>query len=268
MNESVQDEAVQTLTCLGLNCSQARVYFALVRNGISTAKETSLFSGVNRQEIYRIMPKLQELGLAEKIIGIPTRWRATQIKDGLSFLLERRKKETSEFQTKATKIINKFMENNKIAELQKEDCHFVMIPKNPAIIRRIRKKLEITQASNDVIGNVKTFNEMMYSESEFFKKALKRGVKFRFILYRPESEKSVLHIDQAFKNNPNLQIRYVTGAPSVAMVVQDKKEALLSTIAKDPNEAPSLCSTNPVFVATLHNYFELLWKTAHKNEEH
>jgi len=50
MNESAQSEAVETLVHLGLNCSQAKVYLVLVENGLSTAKEISKISGVNRQE--------------------------------------------------------------------------------------------------------------------------------------------------------------------------------------------------------------------------
>ena len=92
MNESAQGKAVKTLVQLGLNYSHARIYLALVENGLSTAKEISKISGINRQEIYRIMPKLQNVCLVEKIIGMPTRWRTTPLQDGLSFLLENRKR--------------------------------------------------------------------------------------------------------------------------------------------------------------------------------
>jgi sugar-specific transcriptional regulator TrmB len=62
-----QDEEVQTLTCLGLTLCQARVYLALARSGMSTAKTISKVSKVTREDIYRIMPTLQKLGLVENI---------------------------------------------------------------------------------------------------------------------------------------------------------------------------------------------------------
>ncbi len=261
MNESVQD-AIQTLTRLGLNFSQAKVYLALVQMGISTAKEISKASGVNRQEIYRLMPKLQKLGLSEKIICTPTKWKATPIHNGLSVLLERKKKETSELETKATKIISYIIENSEKTEFQQKESRFVMIPKKEAIVRWIRKALDNTQASNDVMGDLKSLNEIIYYLSKNFKKAMKRGVKFRIILNKLEDEKTIADIDQPFKNNPNFHVKYITGIPSVALGIHDKKIAIISTTPKDPNEAPGLTSDNPVFVATLENYFELLWKTA------
>jgi sugar-specific transcriptional regulator TrmB len=265
MNESVHNEAVQILNCLGLNCSHARVYLAIVKNGVSTAKEISKYSGVNRQEIYRIMPKLQKLGLAEKIISTPTKWKAIPLQDGLSFLLERRKTETSELQIKSIKIINNFMENNGV-ERQKEEFQFVMLEKGAAR-RWLLKTLEGTQTSNDIICTVKNFNDILYFLSDFFKKAMKRGVKFRLVLYKNENEKAMLNVDEEFKNTPNFRVRYITGTPSASMGVHDKKKAIISTTPKDPDEAPSLCSNNPVFVATLDNYFETLWKAALRNEE-
>ncbi len=261
MNESIQD-AIQTLTRLGPNLSQAKVYLALVQNGPATAKEISKTSGVNRQEIYRIMPKLQKLGLSEKIICTPTKWKATPIQDGLSILLERKKKETSELETKATKIINYIIESNERTEFQEKESHFVMIPKKEAIIRWIRTALDNTQTGNDVMGDLKSLNEIIYYLSENFTKAIKRGVNFRIILNKLENGKTVANIDQTFKNNPNFHVKYITGIPSVALGIYDKKIAIISTTPKDPNEAPGLTSDNPVFVATLDNYFELLWKTA------
>ena len=82
------------------------------------------------------MPKLQKLGLAEKIIDIPPKWKATPIRDGLSYLLECKQNETSELQKKA-KIINYVRENNERTGLQKEESQFVMVPKKEGIKRWI-----------------------------------------------------------------------------------------------------------------------------------
>ena len=113
----------------------------------------------------------------KKIIGIPTKWKTTPIQAGLSSLLECKQKETSELQKKATKIINYIRENNERTGLHKEESQFVMIPKREAIKRWIRRSIENTHTSNDVRCTVKTLNEIMYSEGEFFKKAMKRSVK-------------------------------------------------------------------------------------------
>ena len=266
MNQSVKDEAVETLTCLGLNCSQAKVYLALVENGLSTAKEISKISGVNRQEIYRIMPKLQNSCLTEKIIGIPTRWRATPLRDGLSFLLENREKETSELQTKATKIINYIKEKKERARLGEEECQFVMMPGKDAHLKWLKNRLKDIQKTNDSIitwGDDKTVS--FYSDNEI-KELLNRGVKTRLIIYVSENEKTLYKNEQTFRNNPNYQKLFIFTPPIVLGGVIDKKQLILATKQNNPIQGSEnvILSNSPSLIVLFQNYFEQLWKTAQK----
>jgi len=264
MNESVQGEAVETLTSLGLNSSQAKIYLALVQNGLTTAKEISKFSGVNRQEIYRIMPKLENLGLIIKIISIPTRWKATPLHDGLSLLLENREKETSELQTKATMIINYIKENNERAEPQEDECQFVMMPGKEAHLKWLKNRLEDTQKTNDTIITWSDHKILSYSCNEEIKEQVNRDVKTRLIIYVPEKEKTTYENDQTFKNNPNYQKLFIFTPPLVLGGVIDKKQLILATEQNDPVQKSEnvLLSNSPSLIALFQNYFEQLWKTA------
>ena len=89
---------------------------ALVLNESCTAKTLSCLSKVTRQDIYRIMPKLQTLGLAQKILSIPTEWEAAPIDEGLTILLERKNKQFSELQEKTTKLLDNLREISKRTE--------------------------------------------------------------------------------------------------------------------------------------------------------
>lgn len=264
MNQSVKDEAVETLACLGLNCSQAKVYLALVENGLSTAKEISKISGVNRQEIYRIMPKLQNSCLTEKIIGIPTRWRATPLRDALSFLLENRKKETSELQKKTTNIINCIKENNKRAGLQEDEYQFVIMPGKDAHLKWLKNRFKGIKKTNDCIITWSDDNFVNYSCGEAIKERLNRGVKTRLIIYVSENEKTIYKNDQTFRNNPNYQKAFIFNPPIVLGGVIDKKQLVLATEGNNPIQRSKnvILSNSPSLIALFQNYFEQLWKTA------
>lgn len=114
----VQDEHVQTLMGLGLKFLQAKTYLALAKLGKADVKTISKASNVARQDIYRIIPTLEKLGLAEKIIANPTMYKATPIKEGLSILLQNRKEEIADLQKKTTSLINNFHANNIKINLQ------------------------------------------------------------------------------------------------------------------------------------------------------
>lgn len=77
---------------LGFNRLQAEVYVALLSLGQATGKALSQHSKVARQEVYRILKELQEKGLVEKIIVMPTKFKALPIEDCLRTLIERKKK--------------------------------------------------------------------------------------------------------------------------------------------------------------------------------
>jgi sugar-specific transcriptional regulator TrmB len=268
MNELVQSEAVETLIHLGLNCSQAKIYLALAENGLSTAKEISKISGINRQEIYRIMPKLQNFCLVEKIIGIPTRWRATALQDGLSFLLENRKKETSELQTKATKIIEFIRENKKSAGLQEDEYQFVIMPGKDAHLKWLKNRFKDVQKTNDSIITWSDHKTVSFYCDDEIKERLNRGLKTRLIIYVPEKEKTIYKDDQTFRNNPNYQRMFIFTPPIVLGGVFDKKQLVLATEQNNPIQKSKnvFLSNSPFLIALFQNYFEQLWKTSRKHK--
>ena len=45
------------------------------------------FSKVYREDVYRILPTLEHMGLIERLLGKPAEIRATPISDALSFLV-------------------------------------------------------------------------------------------------------------------------------------------------------------------------------------
>ena len=245
---------------LGLNCSQAKVYLALVQKGVSTAKEIAIVSDVNRQEIYRIMPKLQKLCLAEKILAAPTMWKATPIDLGLTFLMEHRDKETCELQKKLEKIVNNVMDKNVILKEYAEHS-FIVIEGQKKIRQWIKKRLETTQISNDVLSNVKDFVNKFHLLDGDFHNMLTQGTQMRIILYLSEEEKPLMSTDRKTLQFSNVNIKYIYDMPRAIFAIHDKREAIISTSPVVPDSFPALITNNPVLVTVLQDYFELLWKT-------
>lgn len=148
-----------------------------------------MVSGVNRQEIYRIMPKLQNNYLVEKMIGIPTKWRATPLHDGLSILLENRKNVISELQTEATTLINYIEEKKERAELRDNESQIVMLPGKNAHLKWLKNRFKHLQKNVDAICTWSDEKVVRYYCSKEIKKHLNKGLKFRVIIYVSENEK-------------------------------------------------------------------------------
>ena len=87
------DENTDLLLGLGLTLNQAKVYLAILKLEKTTATEIAKFSKVRREDVYRILPSLEKMGLIERLLGKPTHIRATPISDALSFLVAEEKKQ-------------------------------------------------------------------------------------------------------------------------------------------------------------------------------
>lgn len=261
---SAKDERIKTLMGLGLTFCQAKVYLALLPNESCTAKTLSRLSKVTRQDIYRIMPKLQTLGLAQKILSIPTEWEATPIDEGLAILLERKNKQLSELQEKTTKLFGNFRENSNRTERREKGSEFIIVPGGETHMRWIIKRLGKVKKSNDVFVTWDIFKYMIFNESKQFKNLLEKGVKFRHIIYGIDGTKNEIELDPYLKENPNFQIRYMSNPPLASIVLFDEKEVVFSNPEKNLLANPKLWSKNPHFVALIQEYFETTWKIAQK----
>ena len=86
------DEDTVLLLGLGLSLNQARVYLAILQLQKTTAGQIAKFSKVRREDVYRTLPTLEKMGLIEKLLGKPSKIRATPISDALTFLVAEEKR--------------------------------------------------------------------------------------------------------------------------------------------------------------------------------
>ena len=85
------DENTDLLLGLGLSLNQARVYLAILKLERTAVGQIAKFSKVRREDVYRILPTLEKMGLIERLMGKPVEIRATPISDALTFLVAEEK---------------------------------------------------------------------------------------------------------------------------------------------------------------------------------
>lgn len=78
-----QEEHYQTFVNLGLTYLQAKVYVTLLKLGDVGAevRKIASASAIARQDVYRILPALQKMGLVEKVVAIPTIYRPIPLEE-------------------------------------------------------------------------------------------------------------------------------------------------------------------------------------------
>jgi sugar-specific transcriptional regulator TrmB len=250
-----------TLTRLGLTSYQKKVYLTLFRSGLSTAKTISKNSGVARSDVYRVMAQLEKLGLVEKIISAPCKFRAISIRDAFGILMERRKKVTFELQAATREILKKLENNNARKALEEDETRFSLVSEQAAVLRETGA-LKAVQRSFDVVTSWRNPHAVVFIDIEDIVEALQRGVEIRVIIDKPD-EGMLSDIKKRAKQHSNFKIRYLLNAPKALMSMYDRKEARVCTCANPVlEECPTLQTNNPCLLSILQDYFEILWLTA------
>jgi sugar-specific transcriptional regulator TrmB len=258
----LQDADVQTFLGLGLNISEARVLVALYKIGATKASRISKASTVTRPDVYRALSNLHKLGLVEKIIAHPSRFRAVPIETGVAVLLEQKTKKFVELKSKSASLIRRINNKNNYKEPFHES-QFVLIPSTEALFKRLTETIEKTQKSIDVSTSWKRFKSACYRLAEPLEEARRRGVKKRAIIEKTDAP--VSEFAKTYWKSPHAEIRQIHFPPKTVMALYDKKEVYIYIIpTADMTDSPALWSNNPSLVAMASDCFEALWNTAQK----
>jgi sugar-specific transcriptional regulator TrmB len=261
----LQNEYVHTLMDLGLTLVQAKVYVTLCKLESATIKTISRTANLARQDIYRIMPTLQEMGLVEKIIAEPTRYRAIPIKSGVATLLQCKTREHEELKKKTTELLESLanlQEINVKTAPQEEEPQFIVTSAMSLLFRRFIAATQASQKSIDSVGTLESFEPIASQSFEDFQKAMERGVRIRLITEKPQKNKPLPPCVKVLQKNPLYELRFISAPAPVTMSILDKREMSICIATPTYKAVPNLWSNNPAILALATNYFEEIWNKA------
>jgi len=165
------NDCFNILLQLGLTNSQAKVYLNMTKLGTGKAKAIWQLSGVARQDLYRILLDLQKAGLVERVIAAPNEFRAIPLAEGISILIERKRKSLTDLQSEAKRIANTQNHNPKTLFPEEHLC--LMIPEKETLAFRINESFDRTKNSIDVCSSWK---RLSVSLSKYkYAEALEKG---------------------------------------------------------------------------------------------
>ena len=269
-NFELKTQAMKVLTDLGFTATQARAYFALCQLGISNAKTISKESKIARQDIYRVLAGLEEMGFIEKALTKPAMFQSLPLQETIDVMMKRRKDKSHELWEKTQKLLKKLEAKGKRPAVVSEKPQFILIPEGRAYLHKGKEAIAAVQTSIDCITSYKSFLQMMHFASKDITEAMQRGVKLRFILDKPITEMPLPKIIQKYCKTGFYNIRsFVSYSPPGARIaIYDKKEAQIA-ISTNENfmKSSMLLSTCPQFVSIINDYFETLWCRQSKDFE-
>jgi sugar-specific transcriptional regulator TrmB len=259
----LREEALKTLTSAGLTFLQAKVYFSLVTAGKADVKTISHAAGIDRSNVYKTIESLQEIGLIEKMVGLPNSYIALPIEYGLKMLQKQKSKECAASQKMSKEFLHKFAIQYK--KLPEEE-YFMILPGKDAFIEKWEKTLKNVQKSVDLIATEKREpkDEPIW---EIYKDLLKKGVKVRWILDRSKhNDKEFLLRVKQFEHlfsYSNLQMKFSFTPQKPYGIACDNKFAVFF-LDQTPcvKHSRTLWTNNDRMITAFLSHFEKMWTQA------
>jgi sugar-specific transcriptional regulator TrmB len=246
---------------LGLTPNQAKVYQTILKLGNSTVIQIAKSSSVRREDVYKVLPALEKMGLAEKLLGKPAIIRATPVAGALTSLILDEKVKSDEriasMKAKFQVIANAKWEQP-MAVGEKESL-YALIPEGKAVISKLTSLIDnskINVSGIDSLTEISHITSLLFAE---INRAIHNRVEIKVIIedFKPdESQQKQL---QHTLNSESINIRFHR-QPLKRFTVFDGSEAMISTNRKDVSENTSaLWTTDANLIGVLNGYFETAW---------
>jgi len=256
------EENAENLSDFGLTPTQAKVYLAIAQLGLASVSKVSKVAQVRREDVYRMMPKLEKMGLIEKILNKPTKMRALPMEEAFHVLIEREKEIAKERMSTLVAKRDAFLKHYKPfrMETKSEEAHFTIISGRGGVMTKELAMVKRAKNAISIVTSRDKFIQFFHNYDEALKKATNKGIKVRMILNVTEHDDSIVETLKEYESaRAPINLKY-TDQRSTHYMVVDYNEALLATsIEPTLRETAYLWTDESSLVGLLQKSFEGLW---------
>jgi sugar-specific transcriptional regulator TrmB len=256
----LRNQDVEALGALGLTSSQAKVYLTLIKLGEAKIRTISTNVQIARQDIYRVIEELEKRCLVEKVLSTPISFKALPINEAVPLMLQRVKQKAANTENQAMKLTERYLKRRKKVKTQEKETKFSLISERVTLSRRLKKAIDDTQRSIDLICSRKTCMEALFDLAGSLRNALERSVKIRWIIDKPLDYNSKPAILDVLLKYPLFKIKWTPHNSIQTFSIYDREQVF---VASNPKlhylHSSSLWTNATPIVELAQNHFNMLW---------
>lgn len=258
----MQEDLVVKLASFGFTVNQAKVYLSIVQSGKTRVGRISRGTQLHRQDIYKLLPKLEKMGLITKTIDKPFMIEAIPIEKALETLISKEKDKANE---RISQLENNLKEMVTAIQMQpeiKEEARFTLLTSDEAIKNRGRLIFKKSKKDFKIVVSMEHITKpALHYFREFLQLIADHNAKLELIIVTTEHKEEVKQIvEKIAPGNGQLKVKFINNSVCKNYQVIDNKEVWISTQQKTENGFPCLLWTNDLnIVATYRENFQLTW---------
>jgi sugar-specific transcriptional regulator TrmB len=162
----MQKDLREKLAEFGFTVNQAKVYLSIIQSGKTNIGQISKNTFLHRQDIYKLLPKLEKRGLITRTIDKPLMVEALPIKQALERLIAKEKETSDQKIVSLEKTLKQLIQEVKQQPKTAEDTRFTYLTANVALKNRLNFTFKTKPSAFKVVC---TLENLKGQTGQFFK---------------------------------------------------------------------------------------------------
>lgn len=260
----MQQDLVVKLTNFGFTANQAKVYLSIVQSGRTRVERISKNTQLHRQDIYKLLPKLEKMGLIVKSIEKPFTVEAIPIEDGLGTVIskekEKAKRKIAYLERNLKEIIDSIQSQPRI----QEEARFTLLTTDQAILNKGRITFGHPRRKVMIVCTVEYVTMLVLHDLRIYLQTIADGnAKTRLVIVGSEDKeyaKGIVEKIAPSKGKGQFKAKWIDKSVCKNYQVIDNTEVWISTQQNTKKGYPCFLWTNDQnIIGTYSEHFKDIW---------
>lgn len=264
------NDYVDILRDFGMTTNQAKVYLAIARRSLAPVSYISNESKVRREDVYRIIPKLEKLGLVEKILGTPNKIKALPMEEAFSRLVKREQERINQKTLKLKAQREKLLKHLKVKwsrQPPEQRGNFALVLQRDQVINKAAVLIREAQKEISILTSPELLFRLLPDNTPLLRSALRKGVKLRMIIDMPDTVETLVDVLyprlQEFKSEiGSFDVRFSDQISGHYIIGDHKQVMIAASTDLSTSINPHLWTDDENLVGILQTTFEETWNSS------
>lgn len=263
----MQEDLIVRLLDFGLTTNQAKTYLSIIQSGLTSVNRIAKATRIHRQDIYKILPKLEEAGLITKTIDTPIMINAIPIEKALSHLVSMERKKANErifrLEANLNDLINAIKKTQEVQHTREEEVFFLSTEKT--IKHSLDQAYENARIKCDLVMNYELLRQRIDPLRWRFQKLALNKVRSRLLFEDPKKRGLIEKtLEEIIPSTGDFEVKLTDGKITVKPYLILDHKVFISTRKETSNGLPCILWTNsPDIIAIYEDNFEKAWNSHH-----
>jgi sugar-specific transcriptional regulator TrmB len=262
----MKTDLAKELGTFGFTLNQAKVYLSIVQAGSISVSKIAESSKLHRQDIYKILPKLEEKGMITKTLGNPLAVVAIPVETALKNLLSKETKNALERINRMKAELNQIsnalsMISGTEAGAVYQEPRYSLLTRESDIKNREDALFEEAKKECNIVSSLELMKMIGPNLFNRFQIAANNGAKIRLLIEATRREKWIkASVEQAKPDTNEFTAKFIISKSPKSFQIIDRKEVWISVSKISPSGIPCVFWTNDENIVFAYlERFEKLW---------